>query len=800
MDCRLLILALLTVVRATSASGAEPAAASDGGPAPVEIEGVVRGSDGEPVPEARLVLSTAAKVALESTDTDQAGRFRLPEIPPGSYQLEVTADGFAPLRKPLEVAEELHGLVLVLVPEGASGFKTVIQSQRAPLPAQDATTTTNLTQNDIQQLPGGTTRQLNDVVDTGQGVTPDNYGALHIRGNFAGLQLRIDGIQLPTAIQDRLQQLVPTQIVDQARVIVGGLPAEFGEDVAGVIDVTTRRPQGEPGGETDLLYGTYNHAEVIGHVAGAVGPFNAAIAGSLETTDRGLDPPAEAPILNDTLHDGRLFLRMEDTPSSRDRLELLGIYAESHYEVPVDPTLLPLSDGPANALRGQDQYGNSAPPFLPYNSTPRELERELFAGLSWFHDFSPSAQLQIAPIFRYDQSALTCDAIDELGPTVDPGATCSSVNHQVFEGGLQANQTFAVGINHFRAGLLLDYQHSDITYDQYFQGSDGFDPGMTLGGEDDIDTVLGGVYVQDEIKVGKWTFLPGFRLDYQHSQLAASALAPGASSDFWGPSLRLGVAYAFTERMVLHAFVGDLFQAPSYDAPVAARILGLIPATSPIPFNLQPETDYYAEIGFADRVIPQWTWSLTGWGRLSQNTLDDNEVGDSALTADYNYVRGRAAGLELASSVVAGKNVRGFANVSTEVAQGEGIETSQYLFTAQQLAFTGYQEVDNAQLLTANVGIDVSDNPGRTHLSGLMRFGSGLRTGPTQTSTLPPNTEFDFTLRHQFDVALHPEVALDVLNAFNEVYTYRIATGDLAGTDYAPLREILLRVILHFGS
>ena len=78
--------------------------------------------------------------------------------------------------------------------------------------------------------------------------------------------------------------------------------------------------------------------------------------------------------------------------------------------------------------------------------------------------------------------------------------------------------------------------------------------------------------------------------------------------------------------------------------------------------------------------------------------------------------------------------------MSAEVAQGEGIETALYLFTPQQLAFTGYQELDNAQLLTANVGLDVSDNPGHTHLSGLIRFGSGLRTGPTQTSTLPPST------------------------------------------------------------
>jgi hypothetical protein len=199
-------------------------------------------------------------------------------------------------------------------------------------------------------------------------------------------------------------------------------------------------------------------------------------------------------------------------------------------------------------------------------------------------------------------------------------------------------------------------------------------------------------------------------------------------------------------------------------------------------------------------VLPQLTLSLTPWGRLSQNTLDDNEVGDTALTADYNYVRGRAAGVEVAANVVIGRRLRGFANLSAEVAQGEGINSALYLFTAQQLAFTGYQSVDNAQALTANVGAEISDDSGRTHLSGLLRFGSGLRTGPTNNATLPPNTVIDLSLRHRFDLPLQPEVAFDVLNVFDVVYAYRIATGSLAGSAYGPLRQLQIRLIVPFGS
>jgi hypothetical protein len=220
-----------------------------------------------------------------------------------------------------------------------------------------------------------------------------------------------------------------------------------------------------------------------------------------------------------------------------------------------------------------------------------------------------------------------------------------------------------------------------------------------------------------------------------------------------------------------------------------------------VPFDLTAEEDNYAELGISARVIPQLTLTLTPWVRISENTLDDNEVGDTALTADYNYVRGQAWGAEVQGNLVIGRNVRAFANFSYQVSQGEGIATSLYLFTPQQLAFAGYQATDNGQLFTSNIGLDLSDNAATTHLSGLMRYGSGLRTGPTNNATLPPNTVVDVTLRHRFDfIPLKPEVAFDVQNLFNVVYALRISTGSLAGTAYGTLRAFNLRVIIPFGS
>jgi len=785
-----------------AASVSSPAKAQEVAPAASpdahEVEGVVRDSDGLPVPEARLVLHADAG-EVESTDTDQQGRFRLPEVPSGVYSLDVEAPGFLPLRHALTISGDVRDLALKLEPVGGGAYRTLVQEQMAPLPAQDATTSSTVLRRDIEALPGGTSLSLNDVVATQQGITRDAFGSIHVRGNFAGLQLRIDGVQLPPAIQNRLQQLIEPQIVAEARVIVGGLPAEYGQNVAGVIDVLTRRPEGPFHGDAQLLYGTYQNVQGQANVAGTVGPVHLLVAGSLETTNRGLDPPAASPILHDSLQQGNVFLRADTDLSVHDRLELLGVYAQSHYQIPIDPTLLPLSQGPANAVRGTDRYGNSAPTFVPYDSNPTQLEQELFVALSWFHDFAPGAKLQVTPFFRSERSDLACDTANQLGPTADPGQTCSSVNNQVTQGGLQINQTLGLGPNEFKAGLLLDAQQSKISYSQYARNDadPSGAPSLAVSGTDDLQVWFGGIYLQDRVSLGKLTLLPGLRLDVQHASLQGT----NASTTLWGPSIRLGAAYAFTERVVLHAFAGILWQPPAYGAPTAARALGLVPPGEPLTLDQKGETNYYAEIGIAARVVRQLTLSLTTWGRLSRYTLDDAEVGDTALTADYNYERGRAAGIELQAQLVAGKNLRGFANLTAQIAQGSGIASSQYLFTPEQLAYAGWQTVDNVQALTANFGLDLADNPGDTHLEVLVTCGSGLRTGPTNSASLPASAIVNATLRHRFsDVPLKPELAFDVFNLFDVIYAYRIATGGLAGSAYGSLRTFNVRLIVPFGS
>ena len=202
----------------------------------------------------------------------------------------------------------------------------------------------------------------------------------------------------------------------------------------------------------------------------------------------------------------------------------------------------------------------------------------------------------------------------------------------------------------------------------------------------------------------------------------------------------------------------------------------------------------------AAQLLPQLRVAITPWVRFSRHTIDDSEVGDTALTADYNYDHGRSVGLEVSGVWALWRRLHGFANATFMLSQGSGIASARYLFTPEQLAFTGYQATDNAQRVSANVGLDLVDQAGTTHLSGLVTFGSGLRTGPTNNATLPASSIVDVTLRHRFDIPLRPELAIDVRNLFDVVYAYRISTGSLAGSAYGSLREVDLRLMIPWGG
>jgi outer membrane receptor for Fe3+-dicitrate len=371
----------------------------------------------------------------------------------------------------------------------------------------------------------------------------------------------------------------------------------------------------------------------------------------------------------------------------------------------------------------------------------------------------------------------------------------------VWHGGLVGSFQWKLGANQeWKAGALADFAQSHVSYTSYTRDdgspSGGADPALTINGQDVTNTLSAGAYVQDRITIGKWTVFPGARVDVE----SVTFTEAGEPSLFLaGPSARLGTTYSPANNVVLHGFAGYLWQPPNtFDGVAAARVLVPSLAGQPLPFDLKAERDLTAELGVTARVVRGLSVSLTGWGRYAWDQLDRQNVGETNLIASYNYKQGRAIGVEASANGRAGRYLDGFANAGWQVAQGQGIDSERYLFTAEQAAVNApWATLDHVQDWTVNAGFDLHDEKADSHFSASFNYGSGQRTGPLNNETIPSHAIVNLTLRHRFDLPLRPEVALDVYNLFDEVYAYRIATGDV-GSAYAPSRTVVLRVRANF--
>ena len=92
----------------------------------------------------------------------------------------------------------------------------------------------------IDALPLGDATPLNQVLLQAPGVVNDSYGQLHVRGDHADLQYRLNGVIIPESISG-FGQTLDTRIIDSLSFLTGALPAQYGYRTAGIVDITTNR-------------------------------------------------------------------------------------------------------------------------------------------------------------------------------------------------------------------------------------------------------------------------------------------------------------------------------------------------------------------------------------------------------------------------------------------------------------------------------------------------------------------------------------------------------------------------------
>ena len=170
--------------------------------------------------------------------------------------------------------------VVKLAPTTVVGKLDVARSQIVP---DLGATTYTINKAQIAALPQGENAPFNQVLLRAPGMAQDSAanGDLHLRGEHANIQYRINDVLLPEGITGFGQEL-DTRFVDSLRLITGSLPAQYGFRTAGVVDLHTKSGAFEPGGEASVYGGSYDTIKPSFELGGSKGNLNYFVDGSLQ--------------------------------------------------------------------------------------------------------------------------------------------------------------------------------------------------------------------------------------------------------------------------------------------------------------------------------------------------------------------------------------------------------------------------------------------------------------------------------------------------------------------------------------
>jgi hypothetical protein len=215
--------------------------------APAGATGTVRGQvvDGRhPATEAQVTLVGAGRGGV----VDEQGWFTLSGVPVGPYPLRVLLLGRAPRTIPVTVRPGVNDLGRIQVGEEVVTKETeevVVYGTKKVIDPTNSSSRTTIGRDKLSDLP---LDGLEDAVSLTTGVVNVN-GALHVRGGRDGeIKHKVDGITVANPLFGQAPAIA-TLSVASADVFTGGLNAEHGDVLSGVVSILTREGGDRFGGE-----------------------------------------------------------------------------------------------------------------------------------------------------------------------------------------------------------------------------------------------------------------------------------------------------------------------------------------------------------------------------------------------------------------------------------------------------------------------------------------------------------------------------------------------------------------------
>ncbi len=743
-----------------------------------EISGSVKDALGRPIAGVSLTLQDAEGNRLATAASDAEGHFTFRGIATGTYAINAKKAEFKPGiaivsvgnngAKPVQLALEAQGVEILTITAKR------LDLARNSLSPQTGGSVYKFTQQAIQDLPQGNNTPLNDVILQAPGVAQDSYGQLHVRGDHANVQYRIDGVQLPEGITGFAQSFSP-RFAQSISLLTGALPAEFGLRTAGVIDIRTKEGSLDPGGEVGFYGGQRGTENPSFEYGGSKGDFNYFVTGQYLHTDRGVEPPTPGPTaIHDTSNQGSGFGFFSYFLNPTTRLSLITGTAVSHFQIPANP--------------GQPQvFALAGVPVYPSADVHEgQLEQNYFGVLALQGTVGSDIDYQLAPFSRYSTVSFYPDYEGDL---IYNGAA-SRVFRSDWSNGFQLDSAYRAFTGHtIRVGGYFDSERAEIdNHEATFpiSGTPPMPSDQPISIVDNIalQTWIYSVYIQDEWKpLKQLTINYGVRFDLYDGLVRADQASP-----------RVGLEYTPFEGTTLHAAYARQFTPPPTELVSVSTIKDFKNTTGAPPSNGNGtptvERDHLFDAGVTQQVIPGLNLGVDAYYKKASDLIDEGQFGPALIFETFNYNKGRVYGTEATSSY-SRDNLYTYANFAFSVAQGTQVESGQFNFAPDELKYISshYIFLDHDQTFTASAGAAYKWKGFGFSFDGI--YGSGLRDGFANTGNLPYYIQIDAAITKRIEMGERGalELRVAVVNLADHIYQIRSGTGiGVFAAQYGPRR------------
>ena len=675
-----------------------------------------------------------------------------------------------------------------------------LNEARASIQPQIGASVYSIGNDAIKAMPGGDNAPLDQVILQAPGVAEDSYGQIHVRGEHNGLQFRLNGVILPEGLSVFSQALSP-KLADKVDLITGALPAQYGLRTAGVVDISTKSGL-ENGGSVSIYGGSRDEINPSAEVHGSSGAFSYFVSASYLQDDLGIESPdTTADPLHDRTSQFQAFAYLEDILDAQSRLALIIGTSDQRFQIP------DLNGGqPILGLSVGDPTG--APTLYPSQDlNENQRESTQFAALSYLRT-SGRFTGQVSLLARY--SALNF-APDPLGDLLYDGIAQTATKSDV-AGGLQAEGVYHLTDAHtLRGGVIVqvdralsDTSSQVLTTNAAGQqvGGPPYEP-ITIVDDTAKLAQTYSAYLQDEWKLlSGLTLNYGLRFDQFDGYRDENQLSP-----------RVNLVWLATPSTTLHAGYSRYFSPPPVELVGAETVnkFNNTTAASEVTTDTTPysERANYYDVGVSQVLLGHaLTVGLDTYYKTDKDLLDEGQFGAPIILTPFNYAIGRQYGVELTTSY-AGHGFTAYTNFAAQSAKGKDIISSQFSFSAADLAYIAdnYIDLDHSASYTASGGVSYFWRG--TRLGGDVLYGSGLRADLELPSggdipngeTLPSYVQANLSLSHHFTSAPGGPylVRLDVINVADKIIELRNGTGvGVFAPQYGPRRGVFAGLTKEF--